>query len=89
MANSHASMFLQPSCRLVHIRSMTTFDMPPIANTEVDPSEYIYRLTGPVYGQRDAPRRWYETVIHTLTQELGFIASLSRVPMTRVPSITL
>ena len=34
----------------------------------------VYRLTGPVYGQRDAPRRWYDTVIHTLTTELGFIA---------------
>ena len=28
----------------------------------------VFQLTGPLYGQRDAPRRWYETVMSYLTK---------------------
>ena len=31
----------------------------------------VYQLTGPLYGQRDAPRRWYDTVTKYLTGPLS------------------
>ena len=37
-------------------------------------AEKIYELLGPLYGQRSAPRRWYETLADWLTSdEVGFV----------------
>jgi hypothetical protein len=34
--------------------------------------EYVFRLRGPVYGQRSAPRAWYETVRAWMVHEMGY-----------------
>ena len=32
----------------------------------------VWRLNGPLYGQRDSSRRWFDTLVAYLTKELGF-----------------
>ena len=34
--------------------------------------EYVFKLRGPVYGQRSAPRAWYETVRAWMVSEMGY-----------------
>ena len=34
--------------------------------------EYVFQLSGPVYGQRSASRAWYNTVSQWLVQEMGY-----------------
>ena len=34
---------------------------------------YVFKLLGPIYGQRSAPRAWYETLSKFLIDELGYI----------------
>ena len=34
---------------------------------------YVFKLLGPIYGQRSAPRAWYETLSKFLTVDLGYI----------------
>ena len=34
---------------------------------------YVFKLLGPIYGQRSAPRAWYETLTKFLTVDLGYI----------------
>ena len=34
--------------------------------------EYVFRLKGPVYGQRSAPRAWYDTVRAWMVSEMGY-----------------
>ena len=33
--------------------------------------EYVFQMTGPVYGQRSAPGAWYSTVTQWLVQQMG------------------
>ena len=35
---------------------------------------YLFRLLGPIYGQRSAPRAWYKTVTAWLVSEMGYKA---------------
>ena len=35
--------------------------------------EYVFRLRGPVYGQRSAPRAWYDTIRGWLQDEMGYV----------------
>ena len=32
----------------------------------------VWRLSGPLYGQRDSSRRWFDTLVNYLTNDLGF-----------------
>jgi hypothetical protein len=38
-----------------------------------DGSKYIFRLKGPIYGQRSAPRAWYKTITQWLVEEAGYV----------------
>ena len=35
--------------------------------------DYLFRLLGPIYGQRSAPRAWYKTVIAWMVGEMGYV----------------
>ena len=35
--------------------------------------KYVFRLRGPIYGQRSAPRAWYKTVSAWMVDEMAFV----------------
>ena len=43
----------------------------------------VFRLTGALYGQVDAPMRWHQTVVKWMTEDMGFVQSKNDVCMTR------
>lgn len=36
-----------------------------------DGKVHVFRLRGPVYGQRSAPRCWFKTLTHWLVHDMG------------------
>jgi hypothetical protein len=49
----------------------------------------VFRLTGPLYGQVDAPIRWHKSVVKWMVAEKGFVQSKNDVCMFRHPETRL
>jgi hypothetical protein len=38
---------------------------------------YVFKLLGPIYGQRSAPRAWYETLTKWLVADMGYVQGVN------------
>ena len=56
---------------------MTLLDIYVSYKPYKDGKVHVFRLRGPVYGQRSAPRCWFKTLTHWLVHDMGYVQGLN------------